>query len=393
MNLLQIILILSIMVLHGRCQDVKVGVRPQSLYLVMVNGRYGYIDATGKLVFETQNAVYNVRDYAEGYAVIAVKPPKGEKPGTQGKWGYIDVNGELAFKAEYDYCQSFSEGFAAVRMNGNWAYIDKMGKLLTGFDFYSAGDGAEMVFSEGRAAIRLFATPIKRYYAKYGYIDNTGRLAIDPQFDMAFPFSDGIARVMVEERIGKGRYGYIDKAGKVIVAPQYTLAGNFSEGLAFVQMTVDGKEKVGYIDKTGKLVIPAQFGDVYERIADSKDLRESNIYNRNGRERDFSEGYAAVQIDEKWGYVNREGKVVIQPEYRYAGRFREGLAPVAVRRGRKRAYGFIDKSGRLAIPLQFDDVGEFRDGLAKVFILDSHGEIDKLGYIDKTGRYIWKPIK
>ncbi len=57
-----------------------------------------------------------------------------------------------------------------------------------------------------------------------------------------------------------GKLGYIDKAGKVVVEPQFDRAENFSEGLAAVR--VGGRRGTcGYIDKTGKFAINPQFDD------------------------------------------------------------------------------------------------------------------------------------
>lgn len=50
---------------------------------------------------------------------------------------------------------------------------------------------------------------------KWGYMDKDGNVVINPQFDDAGPFSEGLAAV----RIGNddsGQYGYIDKAGKMV---------------------------------------------------------------------------------------------------------------------------------------------------------------------------------
>ena len=50
-------------------------------------------------------------------------------------------------------------------------------------------------------------------------------------------------------------------------------------------------------------------------------------------------------------------------------------------------WGFIDVTGRLVIEPRFDSAWQFGDGVAKVKV---NG---KRGYIDKTGKYIWKPTK
>jgi len=56
---------------------------------------------------------------------------------------------------------------------------------------------------------------------KYGYIDNTGTLVVVPQFDDAFAFCQGLARVRVGGKgpFGEGKWGYIDKTGKFVWGP------------------------------------------------------------------------------------------------------------------------------------------------------------------------------
>ena len=85
--------------------------------------------------------------------------------------------------------------------------------------------------------------------SKYGFIDKSGKVVIEPQFDYVEPFSEGFARVKKD-----GKYYFLDKNGKVVIEPQFD-ARDFSEGLAGVKK--DGKW--GFIDKNGKVVIEPQF--------------------------------------------------------------------------------------------------------------------------------------
>ena len=82
-------------------------------------------------------------------------------------------------------------------------------------------------------------------YAIRSYYD-TGKVTIEPRFDAAFNFSDGLAPVQVGPG-GRGR-GYIDRSGTVVIPPQYDWAGNFHEGIANVRIG----DRMGYIDRTGK---------------------------------------------------------------------------------------------------------------------------------------------
>ena len=65
------------------------------------------------------------------------------------------------------------------------------------FDYFG------LSFSEGLAPAKLDG--------KWGYIDPTGTLVIQAQYDMAHPFHGNLASV----QIGK-KYGYIDKTAKYI---------------------------------------------------------------------------------------------------------------------------------------------------------------------------------
>jgi hypothetical protein len=62
-----------------------------------------------------------------------------------------------------------------------------------------------------------------------GYINKENAFVIDPVFEWAGCFSEGIAFMRVA-----GVYGYIAKDGSVIAEPQYQCAGSFSEGFASV---------------------------------------------------------------------------------------------------------------------------------------------------------------
>ena len=69
---------------------------------------------------------------------------------------------------------------------------------------------------------------------KYGYLDPTGLIVIEPRFDLAFPFYEGMALVAVIKKavLGKAvnRYGYIDRTGRLAIKPVFREAFSFSGG-------------------------------------------------------------------------------------------------------------------------------------------------------------------
>ena len=113
-------------------------------------------------------------------------------------------------------------------------------------------------------------------------------------------------------------------------------------------------KKFGYIDKSGSTVISPQFDYSYG----------------------FSEGLAAVEIDEAAGFIEKQGKYAIPLQYQCASSFNDGLAPICSKDGK---CGYIDKSGKITIPLSFCDAQEFIDGFAFVQTETTKGYINTAG--------------
>lgn len=127
-------------------------------------------------------------------------------------------------------------------------------------------------------------------------------------------------------------------------------------------------DKWGYINKNGQIVIEPQFSD--------------------GRE--FSEGLAAIAFGEyphkKHGYINAAGQLVIEAAFEDAYSFSEGLALICL----KGKYGFIDTNGKIVIDPQFGFSQSFSEGFAQVTSQTMRiGSIrlttTKTFYIDKKG--------
>ena len=62
-----------------------------------------------------------------------------------------------------------------------------------------------------------------------------------------------------------------------------------------------------------------------------------------------SDKLARVVIGDKWGYINQEGEIVINPQFDFASFFSEGLARVVI--GGKN--GYINQEGEIVINPQF----------------------------------------
>lgn len=102
-------------------------------------------------------------------------------------------------------------------------------------------------------------------------------------------------------------------------------------------------------------VTPDTFVDPYDReIAPLKSAWEKVCY--------LSENRQAVKRGGRWGYLDENGRMAVEPRFQSAFSFSEGRAPVALD-GR---WGFIDLAGAIAVPARYHDVRAFRDGQAEV---------------------------
>jgi hypothetical protein len=68
------------------------------------------------------------------------------------------------------------------------------------------------VMSVCTAATTLFPVVVG---GRWGYVNKSGEIVINPQFDRAEAFTQGLAPVRI------GRWGYVDNSGKVVINPQF----------------------------------------------------------------------------------------------------------------------------------------------------------------------------
>ncbi len=121
---------------------------------------------------------------------------------------------------------------------------------------------------------------------------------------------------------------------------------------------------------------------------------------------DKSDALFVVIVNDKRGYIDANGRIVIKPQFDGASPFSEGLAVVATSENGY-AEGYIDSTGAEIIKPRFDKATDFSEGRALVGFDQSKKEIkigDKTyvtssshpsylwGYIDRTGKYVAPPI-
>ena len=369
--------------------------------------RYGYIDRQERTIIEPR--FDSALAFAGELAPVRV----------DGQWGFIDRQGHAVVPPRFDLAFAFAEGRARVVVTGYAGFIDESGHLVVEPQYYRAGDyrdGLAMVcdgrqcgfidragnpvialeyddagsFAEGLAPVRKGAW--------WGYIDREGRMAIAPAFDQAGLFADGLARVSRHGRFD----GFIDREGRETIKTRMSGTAPFSEGRTVVSVPARGFPSDAtdnrIMDTSGKF-LPGRFNGVSafregRAVVSSVFGQKSYVIDRDGRPLielalnipgDY-ERFVRQNPNARFGYIDPDGRTVIDHAWRTAQPFSEGLAFVeGPYQNRQRTRGYVDATGLLAFSVP-DDIAQtlpFTDGLALV-ARHEQGRL-RYGYLDRAG--------
>ena len=274
-----------------------------------------------------------------------------------GEWGYINSSGKFVIEPfATDDIIFFSEGMAVKKgENGLYGYIDKNGEFVIAPQYVSAEP-----FSDGMALVKYGEDYLN------GFINTEGEYVIQPQLYLDFRSGEFDAKGLVVASPDDGIYGCMNKQGEWVIEPRFDDMWEFSEdGLALIASYEGNDQKYGYINTLGEIVIGTKFNDAIG----------------------FSEGLAAVRIKDKYGFIDTQGNIKIEPcfDYVVAGFDKNtGLAPAGID-GR---YGYIDKTGEWAIAPEFRYTEPFFNGYARVITTDGSDAL-----INEKGEFVLAPQK
>ena len=275
-------------------------------------------------------------------------------------WGFMNEKGEIVIEPQYSFVQVFHEDVAWVKKDDHIFFIDKNGNPIIDTDTWKNYD---FEFSEGLLAV-------KNNDDKWGFIDKKGNIVIEPQWDEAESFSNGLAAVSLN-----GKYGYINTSGQLIITPTWEYVSKFNEsGTAFVIQNMDNPE-VGFINTKGEYIATTQYtachgyGENLLTVCQNGkwgfiDVNGNTIIEPQYTDASvFSNGLANVEIDGVGAYINKEGNVIWGPNEMfsqsvYLGGFSDGFVRVG-----KNKYGIMDLNGNVIIDLAYDSCSRPDNGL------------------------------
>jgi len=110
---------------------------------------------------------------------------------------------------------------------------------------------------------------IVKQNGQYGIIDKKGDFIINPRFEDALGFSEGLAAAKQN-----GKWGYINKEGNWVIKPQFEDASGFTNSCAVVKQ--DGKW--GCISKQGDWIVKPQFNNKKSLFISMPLWKKSEVY-------------------------------------------------------------------------------------------------------------------
>lgn len=233
-----------------------------------------------------------------------------------GDWGFVNMRGEVVIEPKFMLVSyGFREGLAVVHTRDGARYINEKGEFASEEVYAEASS-----FQEGHAFV------VKKDSVPMCINQDFETVFVLPKVMEVGSFSEGMASFQNTEE----QFGFVNKEGEEVVPAKYFDVGIFSEGLAYVAKTNDQRQETyAYINEDGDevLSLPAQI--TYAS--------------------DFHEGFAAIRQEEKWGFIDKDGQIVIEPIYEEVTFFNEGHA--SYRNGNY--WGLINKKGEKVIEAKY----------------------------------------
>lgn len=344
---------------------------PIELYRVLQDGRWGFIDGTGAIVVPPQYD--HVFPYRNGFTVVRIGDYRG------GRRAFLAADGSRVTDFVFDRAYHFVNGYGTAVRDGKWGFVAPDGSSPGGFVWDAVRD-----FADGYAAVRLG----DRRSGRWGLIDRTGRIVLEPVYLSLRAVGDGVWAAENEDGVA-----LFDPARGAPQAFVYSAVGRFTDGL--VPVTQERGTTTFHFILDRRLQIRFQSTDPIRSVAEGvatlrvgdryqyRDIARGTIVGSPAgydRAAPFRDGLAVVGRGEDWrsrryGAIDREGREVVPIEFRRVVPM-EGTELIRVLSDR---YGFLDRSGRWVVEPRFSATGDFSDGLCPV-------EVDEQwGYIDTTG--------
>lgn len=306
--------------------------------------KYGLVDTGGNIISSAK--FFQIRPFSQQRAAVKLN-----------LWGFINTNGKIVIPTTYQEVTDFSEKKAGVFNGSYWTFVNSNGKQLSRKKYENV-----KTFHEGYCPVKrkgkwflvdtLFKKTFRNYFNdiknvsenlapalivdKWGLIDLKGKWVLQPNFEDIEPFSEGIA---VAKKDG---YVLIQREDLSLWRLPTYINKVLSSKNGYLPYKSDNKW--GFLDKKGQIVIPAQYDTVHY----------------------FSSGLACVKKNEKWACINVYNQVIVPfREVKQISSFYHDIQYVLLdtREENLPAFAILDTSGKVLSPFCYSDIAIRKEGI------------------------------
>lgn len=237
------------------------------------SNKYGLYNAVKKTI---KNLPYNFAAYIGSNQVLAVSNEDGKA-----KLYNFHTSKELPTQYHFSFRNEpipystdqpaivnlFKNGMAVIGQNNKLGYINESGKLIVPMTF----DKANSFDSLGVALVALDAEDSYHSYSKIGFINKKGNFVIplnDSYLDSFYDNFFVVGKILLTKYNPKNKelkYGLVNSTGKVFLEPIYDRISPVKDDQ---YLLVKQGRKYGITNAEGKWVVPLSFDDVGLRVYD-----------------------------------------------------------------------------------------------------------------------------
>jgi hypothetical protein len=342
------------------------GFNADGIALVEVKGKKGYIDLKGEFIVPPlYDEIHPFNK--KGLTLVRIGDFGAGQPWP--RYGFVNASGQVAIPVDLHGAYAFApnglcffvrHGDSPYSFVGNkYGYMNTKGEHVIPAKF----DDAKSFGVNDRAAVKVGD--------KWGIIDAKGNFVVPPTYDEVPVSPESIFDAYGLAAVRKGRYwGYINSQGNSIGPRNLDKVGSFNEyGLAKVVVKGTFRSyKEGLINRKGEYVFTPQFDRILPYV----------------------NGYAQVALNDRWGFIDARGKIIIRPRFEFMAKDFNKLgltqSGASERPSDRKGVGYMNAKGDwIARPGQYDFVSEFDDLGFALVRLDG-----KFGYINAAGEVVIK---
>ena len=376
-------------------------------FTLIVDKKYGVIDAEGNVVIEPQYADLSIPNPTKAVFVATTKTGSDYKAVNESNteiltgmqsveaikinpitslvpfektvlkykennlYGIMDFEGNKILKAEYEEIKAleFKEGYLMVKQNGNYGIVNIKGNTILKPEYENIyADGYYNDSSKYSKAGFIVRIKTDQGY-RYGYANSNGKTLLDAQYNeinRITEISDDNNAYLITSQNGK--YGLM-KNDKQILNNEYASIGYDNDNdLLVVTKGTAQETKAGVVNKEGKNVIPVDYDEIFigGDYINARKGDQSIIFDSHGNQLTTNfmshikanDNYAVV-IDKNNTYniVDKDGNKLLKQTYLYIEYFTSNLFIATM----DSATGIIDTTENVVVPFEYSMIQKLED--------------------------------